>query len=266
MEYEPDLKKTVRTQVDDRDRREELDDQVQEMGKDYQDMLRSREEAKKQLDAKFLDVNRKIQSTKEYSNAEAKRVNDMLKAFKSKFEYQMEDFKAQMLGRLAEESKLRKSMEQQNHKRLEEITKTLESQKEERRNYLNDLIGPVKEHLDRLILEFQREKTGRIEREKAMLEKLDDSVFELQERLDEEFTDRVRATGDLRDQVHKTMRTQDKNLENNQQKAFDALKDLKSGAHEEMNSRLGQQDDIADNMSNFMKTFQDTLAVLTSSD
>ena len=60
--------------------------QLTEMDHDYDVMLRERIESKKQLEAKFQDINRKIQANKDFTNAEVKRVKDTLKAFTSKFE------------------------------------------------------------------------------------------------------------------------------------------------------------------------------------
>lgn len=63
--------------------------QLTEMDHDYDVMLRERIESKKQLEAKFQDINRKIQANKDFTNAEIKRVNDTLKAFQSKFEFKL---------------------------------------------------------------------------------------------------------------------------------------------------------------------------------
>ena len=55
------------------------------MKNDYEDMLRAKEEAKKQMIAKFQDIHRKIKSNKDFTSSEVKRVKDTLKAFESKF-------------------------------------------------------------------------------------------------------------------------------------------------------------------------------------
>jgi len=74
----------------------EMKHQLTEMDHDYDVMLRERIESKKQLEAKFQDINRKITANKDFTNAEVKRVKDTLKAFTSKFEYKLrllkEDF------------------------------------------------------------------------------------------------------------------------------------------------------------------------------
>ncbi len=63
--------------------------QIGVMKNDYEDMLRAREETRKQLLAKFQDIHRKIQSNKDFTVSEVKRVKDTLKAFESKFFHQM---------------------------------------------------------------------------------------------------------------------------------------------------------------------------------
>jgi hypothetical protein len=67
----------------------DMKNQLHEMDQDYDVMLRERIESKKQLEAKFQDIARKIQANKDFTNAEVKRVRDTLKAFQSKFEYKL---------------------------------------------------------------------------------------------------------------------------------------------------------------------------------
>ena len=265
MDYDPNLTAGAGKLTQDRDRREQIDDQMKELQNDYEDMVRAREESKKQMEAKLQDVYRKIQAARDYVNAERKRVKDMLKAFQSKFEYQIQDFKNFLLSNMEEESRTRKDIDAQNSSRINSLIETLRLEKEQRKVILESIIGPVREHLESLQLFYDREKTARIEREKMILERLDDAIFKLKTGLDKEKTERTMKSGGLRDQVKKDMRTQDKNLEKSQQKSFDAMKDLRAGIEIELNSRLSQQDEIADNLSNFITTFQDTLQVIGSS-
>lgn len=263
--YKPDLTRGVKELTDDRDRREEIDDQMQELNNDYEDMIRAREESKKQLEAKLQDVHRKIQAARDFVNAEGKRVKDMLKAFQSKFEYQMQDFKSFLDSTMSKESSIRKEMDSKNQARLNSLVETLRLEKENRKQILENLIGPVREHLEALQLFYDQEKTARIEREKMILQKLDDAVFRLKTGLDKEQTERRMTCGALREQTMKDSRTQNKNLEKSQQRAYDVMKDLRTGITTELNSRLAHQDEISDNLSHFMTTFQDTLKVIAIS-
>jgi hypothetical protein len=77
-----------------------MDNQLIEMDRDYNVMLMERIESKKQLEAKFQDIQRKIQANRDFTKAETKRVNDTLKAFRSKFEHKLqmlrEDFETKI--------------------------------------------------------------------------------------------------------------------------------------------------------------------------
>ena len=73
----------------------DMDNQLAEMDQDYNVMLRERIESKKQLEAKFQDIARKIQANRDFTNAEQKRVNDTLKAFQSKFEHKLRQLREQ---------------------------------------------------------------------------------------------------------------------------------------------------------------------------
>lgn len=262
-EYKANLTKAVNNLTDERDRREEIDEQMEELQNDFEDMVRAREESKKQLEAKLQDVHRKIQAARDYVNAEGKRVKDMLKAFQSKFEYLIQDFRTFLLTTMDKESKIRQETDLLNITRVNSLIETLRLEKEQRKVVLENLIGPVRERIEGLQLFYDTERTTRIEREKMILQKLDDALFKLKTNLDKEKTERIMTSGSLRDTAKKDMRSQDKNLEKSQQRAFDVMKDLRTGTETELNSRLHHQDEIADNLSNFMTTFQDTLKVIS---
>jgi hypothetical protein len=263
--YKANLKEGVVSLTNQRDRRNQLDNQMEELQNDYEDMLRAREESKKQLEAKIQDVYRKIQAARDYVNAEGKRVKDMLKAFQSKFDYQIQDFRNYLLGTMEQQTNLRKQADLIKQNRVNSLIETLRLEKEQRKIILESMIGPVRDHMESLQLFYDREKTARIDREKMILERLDDALFKLKTNLDKENTEKIMQSGLLKDQANKDMRTQNKNLEKSQQKAFDAMKDLRTGIETELHSRLSHQDEIADNLSNFMTTFQDTLQVIGSS-
>lgn len=84
-------KKTFKPLSNENEKINLFSDQVGQMRNDFEDMKRTREEAKKQLEAKFQDVYRKIQNTKEFIISEGKRINDTLIAFQSKFESEIRD-------------------------------------------------------------------------------------------------------------------------------------------------------------------------------
>lgn len=56
-------------------------------------MLMERIESKKQLEAKFQDIQRKIQANRDFNKAEAKRLHDTLLAFRNRFETNLKNLK-----------------------------------------------------------------------------------------------------------------------------------------------------------------------------
>jgi len=77
-----------------------MDKQLKEMDGDYHVMLLERIESKKQLKAKFQDIERKIQANRDFTKAEQKRVNDTLKAFRSKFEFRLRTLRELFEGKI----------------------------------------------------------------------------------------------------------------------------------------------------------------------
>jgi hypothetical protein len=66
---------------------------MNEMDQDYDVMLREKIESRKQLEAKFQDIARKIQANRDFTKAEQKRVKDTLKALQSKFEFKLKELR-----------------------------------------------------------------------------------------------------------------------------------------------------------------------------
>ena len=89
-----------REHQDDNKGLKDMKHQLTEMDHDYDVMLRERTESKKQLEAKFQDIARKIQANKDFTNAEVKRVKDTLKAFQSKFEYKLKLLREEFEGKI----------------------------------------------------------------------------------------------------------------------------------------------------------------------
>ncbi len=125
-----------------------LKGQMADMGNDYEDMIRAREEAKKQLDAKFEDVYRKLQANRDFTVAEGKRVNDTLKAFQLKFETQLKVTEDKLRSEMeAEKKHVREELAAIN-KRLETLEKGLQDEKEERLRQTDETLKPIRQNIE----------------------------------------------------------------------------------------------------------------------
>jgi chromosome segregation ATPase len=80
-----------------------LNKQILNMYEDFEDMKRARDDARKQLEARFLDIHKKMQYMQEALNSEGNRVNDSIKAFSSKFDFLLEELEINFYRSLKEE-------------------------------------------------------------------------------------------------------------------------------------------------------------------
>ena len=190
-----------RVHQDDNKELKEMKHQLTEMDHDYDVMLRERIESKKQLEAKFQDIARKIQANKDFTNAEVKRVRDTLKAFTSKFEYKLRLLKEDF------EEKIRK-MKEHNRNEFRIAKDRMDAIEDSIHKEISDRIIESDEHLNatRADLQaqqraFDEEVATRIEREKDILQELDDEKYKLHKKIDYERTDKSLKFGAFRDDV-----------------------------------------------------------------
>lgn len=108
----------LKDQMKDNEKLRGLSSQLVDMHNDFEDMKRNREEAKKQLEARFQDIYRKIQNMKEMIEMEEKRVNESLKAFQSKFDHQLKDLKTHVYCDINEEKNFVRQKFDENQKRM----------------------------------------------------------------------------------------------------------------------------------------------------
>ncbi|CAG9310014.1 unnamed protein product [Blepharisma stoltei] len=261
-DFVPNLTGTVKKTVGEREKLNLLRGQMDEMSNDYETMRKAREEAKRQLDARFQDVYQKIQGTRDYVAEEGRRVNELLKNFQNNFQEELKVLKEFTIKSFEEEKALREKQDEIDNKRMDGLEKMIEDERQERLKQTEDLLKPIRTGLENLETAFETERTTRIERETEILDKLAEESQQMNERMDQERADRIKRLQDLRDSLYNDINTQNSHIEKFQQNSLVALTDMKNGAEEEMRSRLDHQDDILDNLSNFIKTFQDTLKII----
>jgi len=85
-----------------------LNKQILVMYEDFEDMKRARDDARKQLEARFLDIHKKLQYMQEALNSEGRRVNDSIKAFSSKFDFLLNELEVNFYKTLTEEQEFTK--------------------------------------------------------------------------------------------------------------------------------------------------------------
>ena len=82
-------------------------------------------ESKKQQEAKFQDIQRKIQANRDFTKAEMKRVNDTLKAFRAKFEYKLRFLRETFEGKLNDMRKYNREQFTAGEERLDKLERDI---------------------------------------------------------------------------------------------------------------------------------------------
>jgi hypothetical protein len=109
-----------------------MDKQLKDMDGDYHVMLLERIESKKQLKAKFQDIERKIQANRDFTKAETKRVNDTLKAFRSKFEFRLRTLRELFEGKINAMRKFNREQFEFSDNRLNTLEENIEKEVQDR--------------------------------------------------------------------------------------------------------------------------------------
>lgn len=102
----------------------------------------------------------------------------------------------------------------------------------------------------------------RIEREKDIMQEVDDAKYALLKKIDAERTDKSLSLGKFKDETLQTLNKQHKYIEEFQRKAFREFMRLREQLENEMATRFENQDEIIDNLSQSIKIFQDTMKIV----
>jgi hypothetical protein len=95
----------------------------------------------------------------------------------------------------------------------------------------------------------------RIEREKDIMQEVDDTKYKLHKKIDEERTDKSLQLGMFKDKCSGQLKRQHKYVEEFQREAMAEFARLREQLEHEMDERFESQDEIIDNLSQSMKTF-----------
>ena len=124
-----------------------MDDQMNEMDQDYDVMLREKVESRKQLEAKFQDIARKIQANRDFTSAEQKRVKDTLKALQSKFEHKLKELRDEMEGKINAMRLYNREQFELANQRLDDLDNAINQEVEDRVTESDELIYETRDDL-----------------------------------------------------------------------------------------------------------------------
>ena len=192
-----------KVEQDDNKALKDMDNQMIEMDQDYDVMLREKVESRKQLEAKFQDIARKIQANRDFTSAEQKRVRDTLKALQSKFEFKLKELRDDFEGKINAMRLYNREQFELADKRLTALEEAVTKEIEDRVTESDELIYETRDDLQNLQSQFDEECQTRADREKDILQALDDEKYKLGKKIDNERTDKSLTLGKFRDDTNK---------------------------------------------------------------
>jgi SF-assemblin/beta giardin len=247
---------------DDNEKIGSLRNQTLDLQQDFEDMKRTREEARKQLEARFEDVYRKINNTKEFVVAEGKRINGTLLAFQSKFDNKISEMHSHFTKLHDSHVEETRSEFKKVAEEVKRLDKRIDDEREERLKQQEETFREIKEKLAKLDLNLAAEQKERIKRDEGIMRRLEDEVYKLKEDILEEKDERALRQKEIDNDFKFYLAQQDHMVKEFHQKTIQEFNHVATNLQKEMLNRIGQQDQVLDNLSNIVKTMQDTLKEL----
>ena len=139
--------------------------------------------------------------------------------------------------------------------RLQNLEEAIQKEVEDRITESDELIFETRDDLQSLQSQFDEECQTRTDREKDILQKLDDEKYKLGKKIDAERTNKSLTLGKFRDDTNRQLKMQHKYVEEFQKDAMIEFQKLRETLENEMDDRFCNQDEIIDNLSNSIKTF-----------
>lgn len=236
-----------------------LAEEVERMSAVFEEANRAREEQRKIMDEMHQDLLRRIQMTRDYMTQEAKRLGDTTKSFTAKFEHELNSMKDELI------TMLKKKIAEVNHSlagletRSKELERAIEQEREDRIVQTEEVLGPIRNRVDRIMGELHAETKTRQGREQEIMKQLLDAAERLNNDVDaEKFT---------REQLYMSFKLMSErerqNLEDRQvqtrQDTDVNLRGIREELEKEVDSRIENQDGIVDNVTVFIKRFQENI-------
>ena len=248
--------------VKENDKLKSLQSQIIEMHADYEDMKKTRAEAKKQMEAKFSDIGNKMTNTEEIIKEEDKRVSEKLEEFKKTVDNRMNDLKTNIYTDFKIEQDFVRSTFSDHDTKLDLLEKMIKEEREERLRHTEEQLNPIRNQLKNLQFQYESGKSERLKHEKDIYKEIKNEVKNMNSTMEIEKNDRNEKLQILNDDRNKEMNLRDSLFEDYDKKENIRLKKEKNEVFEEMDNRFKQQNEVVDDISKFITVFQGTLKIV----
>jgi len=229
------------------------------MSEVFEEANRARAEERQLRDDMHQDLLRRIQLVRDYMAQETKRLNELLKEFTSKFELELQEVKDELMTKLNTQV----SIANQKLTRLEgwgvELEAAIEQERQDRLRETEAVMAPIRKKVARLEEDLVLEEKIRKNRSEELMKDLIEATDSLNNTLDVDkynreqyFRDLEAVTLDERESLEKRQII----ARDEQIKGVDKRREC---LNEETDNRIENQDGIVDNVTLFVRRFQENM-------
>lgn len=236
-----------------------LAQEVERMSEVFEEANRARAEERQLREDMHNDLLRRIQLVRDYMGTETKRLSELMKDFTSKFEKDLQDVKDELMTKL--NTKI--SVANQSLSRLEnwssELDRAIEQERQDRLRETEAVMAPIRKKVARVEEDLVLEQKIRQVRSEELMKDLIEATDSLNNTLDVDkfnreqyFKDLVLVTEDERKSLEKRQIVTREETSQGMDKRREAL-------NQETQNRIENQDGIVDNVTLFIKRFQENI-------
>lgn len=236
-----------------------LAQEVERMSEVFEEANRARAEERQLREDMHNDLLRRIQLVRDYMGTETKRLSELMKDFTSKFEKDLQDVKDELMTKL--NTKI--SVANQSLSRLEnwssELDRAIEQERQDRLRETEAVMAPIRKKVARVEEDLVLEQKIRQVRSEELMKDLIEATDSLNNTLDVDkfnreqyFKDLVLVTEDERKSLEKRQIVTREETSQGMDKRREAL-------NQETENRIENQDGIVDNVTLFIKRFQENI-------
>jgi len=225
----------------------------------FEEANKARAEQRKLMDEMHQDLLRRIQMTRDYMTQEAKRLADTTKSFTAKFEHEIQSMKEELT------TVLKNKISQVNHAlalldaRNKELEQAIEVERQDRIRQMEEVLGPPRKRVDKIMGELHAETKTRQAREQVMMKQLLDAAEYLNNDVDAEKFLREQQYMDFKLMSERERQSLEDRTVSTRQATQKSLAVLKTELEKEVDNRIVNQDGIVDNVTVFIKRFQENI-------
>jgi len=238
---------------------QKMSQEVDRMSSVFEEAEKAREERRKQLDELHDDTMRRIRMTRDYTAQEAKRTGDTMKSFEAKFSHEITNMRDELMKELHDKSSIIEGILNGLDDRMDGLEKSLAQQTEDRKRQMEETLGTIGEEVTKLTADLDEERRARQRREEELMKELADAVEAMNLAVDAEKFSREQQYMDFKQWAHSEQERLGKRQYQVERETNDTLGNLREGLQEETQDRIECQDGIVENITLFVKRFQDNI-------